>query len=114
VYILIIEIPVETTRLDFGRYRGHALLDGRQVGGADNALSCQHAGMRQRGPDVLPPHAAIKEDGSGVAFDQGGYGFGKAAGPGSLEFWRCRLFRFCHNRVAMSVGNACGKNTGKS
>ena len=63
---------------------GHAALDVGQVGGGDDALAGQHAGVGQRATDVLAPHALVEIDRGGVAFDEIGNRFGEAAGPNLL------------------------------
>lgn len=100
--VLVVEVPVEAAGLDLAGDRGHALFDGGQVGGGDDALASQHARMCQRSPDVLAPHAAIKRYGRGVTLDQVGNGFVKAPRPRCRGCWRCRRFWFCHNRAAMN------------
>ena len=114
VHILVVEIPVEAAGFDLADDRCHALLDGSQIGGGDDALPRQHARMSQRRANVLPPHATIKKYGSRITLDEFGNGFGKAARPGSLACRRNRMFWFGHNRAFPSVANAIHKNTGKS
>jgi hypothetical protein len=108
VHILIVEVPVETAGLDLAGYRGHTLFDRREVCGRDDGLARQHAGMRQRCADVLPPHPAVEEYRSSVSLDQIGNGLGKAPRPGGLGRLGGGRFRRAHDGVAVASGKRCG------
>jgi hypothetical protein len=84
VHILEVDRPFELAGLDFFGDDGHAALDVGQVGGGDDALFGQHAGVGERTADVLAPHALIEIDRGGVAFDEVGNRLGEASGPSVL------------------------------
>ena len=81
VHIFQIERPGKAAAFDFLRNLCHAAFDVGQVLGADDVLTGQHARMRQRTADILPPQALIEIDRGGIAFDQIGHGFVKTASP---------------------------------
>ena len=93
VHVFQVERPYELARLDFFRDDGHAALDVSQVGGGDDALLGQHAGVGQRAADVLAPHALVEIDRSGVTFDEIGNRLGETAGPSVLCGAGCHKMR---------------------
>jgi hypothetical protein len=92
VHVFEVERPFELAGLDFLGDDGHAALDVGQVGGGDDALFGQHAGVGQRAADVLAPHALVEIDRGGIAFDEIGNRLGEASGPGIDWRWKSCLW----------------------
>jgi hypothetical protein len=88
VNVFVVEIPVEISSRDLGDYRCHSALDLRQVGFGNDALSRQHARVRERAAYVLAPHALVEKNRCRIALDEVGDGFGEAARPGGLRVGR--------------------------
>ena len=82
VHVFQRQLPFELAGFDFAADLRHALLDGGQIGGADDALCGQHAGVGQAAGDVGFGQALVKKDAGGVALHQLAHGFGKQGGPG--------------------------------
>ena len=85
MHVFQVKRPLELPVFDFHRNRGHAAFDVGKVAYGDDALPRQHFGVRERAAYILPPHALVEIDRSGVTLDEIGNGFRKTPSPCILQ-----------------------------
>src|SRR6185295_18815379 len=79
--VLELARPWEIAALDFGADGFQPAFDGREVVGGQYAHGGQHAGVRERTPDVHGSQPAVEIHRRGVALDECGDRLAEAARP---------------------------------
>jgi hypothetical protein len=85
VDVFPVQRPDELAGTDLGQQFGHAAPDRFQIVLGQDADVVQHGGVRQRTLNVELGQPIIEGNRRGVAFDDFGNRFGKAAGPGAFR-----------------------------
>ncbi len=84
VDVLVLDAPLELARLNLAEYLGEARLDRICVGLGDDALLCEHAGVRDRAADVLGPHALVDRQRGAELLQERPRGLLETSAPGRL------------------------------